>query len=345
MKPLIYDENLTFYAAIRELDSVGKGVIPVVDRDNNLVGIITDGDVRRAVLSNDLTLKGIININPITKDENIEYQEAIKLLKQLKLRHLPIVNDQMKYVKMISLDDYDFFQASTPVVIMAGGLGSRLGELTRDVPKPMLTIGDKPIMQNIIESFMDAGFSKFYICVNYKAEVIKNYFKDGAEFGVDISYVEEDKRLGTAGALAYLKNKIADTFFVINGDVLASLNLNELLAFHKDQKADVTMSTRQITIKVPFGVVEVCNNKVVSIKEKPFNSYSVNAGIYLLEPTVLNSINEGEFLDMTTLLTNLLDRQNKIAAYELEDSWVDIGHVEDYTRIDKAFTLRTQIPE
>lgn len=345
MKTLVYDSSLTFHTAIRELDKVGRGVLPVVDVENKLVGIITDGDVRRAVLANDLTLECIINKNPITKNETIDYQDAIKFLKHIKQRHLPIINDQMKFIKMISLDDRDFFQASNPVVIMAGGLGSRLGELTRDIPKPMLPVGNKPIMQNIIESFIDAGFSKFYVCVNYKSDVIKNFFKDGKELGIEISYVEEDKRLGTAGALGYLKSVINDTFFVINGDVLASLSLNELLSFHQDQKADVTMCTRQIKVKVPYGVVEVSNNKVVTIKEKPFNSYSVNAGIYLLEPSVLSDIEKGEHLDMTTLLTNLLESKKRVSAFELEDSWVDVGLVEDYTRVDKAFSLRSQIPE
>lgn len=345
MKALVYDQNLTFHIAIQELDKVGRGVLPVIDIGGKLVGIITDGDVRRAVLANNLTLDSVINKNPICKNEEIEYQEAIKFLKKIKQRHLPIVNSNFEYVKMISLDDRDFFQESTPVVIMAGGLGSRLGELTKEVPKPMLRVGDKPIMHNIIESFIDAGFSNFYICVNYKAEVIKKYFNDGKEFGVTITYVEEDRRLGTAGALAYLKNKIADSFFVINGDVLATLNLNELLSFHKRQKATVTMCTRQVKIKVPFGVVEVENNKVIMLKEKPLNAYSVNAGIYVLEPVALENLELGEYLDMTTLLNDLLDKEHRISAFELEDSWVDVGHVEDYMRVDKAFSKRNQLSE
>jgi dTDP-glucose pyrophosphorylase len=326
----VLNSESTFEMAIEAIDKGGVGFVAVVDESDSLIGILTDGDIRRAFLKKNYNLKEIINTTPETMSESSSQQEIIARLKFLHRRHMPLVNSEGLLHGVFSLDDIEFITRENPVVIMAGGLGSRLGELTKDTPQPMLTVGKQPMLQHLIELFREQGFRKFIICVNYKRDVIQKYFQDGTKFGVKIDYIEENKRLGTAGALSLIKSGLDVPFFVINADVLTNLDLVQLLTFHKENNNLATMCVREFQIQIPYGVVNCnANGELVSLEEKPHIKFDINAGVYLLDPSVQAFIPDNEFFDMPSLFDCLLSQKIKASVYEIQDYWLDIGRKED----------------
>lgn len=339
---LILTSTTTLNDAIVLLDKSGHGVLPVVNFDNKLLGLITDGDIRKAILNKNLDLDNIINQNPYKLNYNSSLTKIKNYLKKVHRRHLPLVDDDNKYIRMFTLDELEFNLKNNWVVIMAGGLGTRLGKLTKDTPKPMLNVNNKPMLHHIIDTFMSHGFAKFLISVNYKAEIIKNYFKDGKEYGIEIVYLEEKKRLGTGGALSLINFEIKDPFFVINGDVLSALNYEELLESHNNKDSTATMCIRKENYQIPYGVIEVDNDSNIdSMVEKPTKEYFINTGIYLLNPKVLKYIPKDDFFDLPTLFSILKEDNHKISGFEITDYWIDIGKPNDYSRViqDLSFDL------
>lgn len=326
---LVMDERTTFEDAVRLLDQNGNGFLPVVDSGNKLIGILTDGDIRRAILNKKTALIDIINKNPTTMNHKVHRKQAIQYLKSIHRKHLPLVDDEHRLIDVILLDELEFNAKPNKVVIMAGGLGSRLGELTRDTPKPMLVVGKKPILENIIEHCYEHGFTNIYLSVNYKSEVIKEYFQDGSEFGVNIKYIEEKDKLGTAGALSLIEDVIKEPFFVVNGDILTTLNFDDLLEFHNNIKSDATMCVKEIEHRIPYGVVDIKDTTVIAIEEKPSQKVCINAGIYVLSPEVRGLIPKNHYLDMTNLFDLLIQKGFKVSAYKTSDYWIDVGQLKD----------------
>jgi NDP-sugar pyrophosphorylase family protein len=215
---------------------------------------------------------------------------------------------------------------------MAGGLGTRLRPLTEDCPKPMLPVAGKPLLQNILEGFIASGFHRFYISVHYLADVIKKHFGDGERWGITIRYIEEDRPLGTAGALGLLPSVDHLPLIVMNGDLLTRVDFAELLDFHEGQKAEVTVGVREYEMQVPFGVIRSEGQNVVGIVEKPIQRFFVNAGIYVLSPRLVHTVAAGEHLDMPDLIQQVLDRQSPVAMYPIHEYWLDIGRPDDFVR-------------
>lgn len=337
-KRLVLNIETKFNDAIKLLDLNGNGVLPVVDKSNKLLGIITDGDVRKAILNNNLDLEHIINKNPYKLSIDTSKSQIITYLKKIHRRHVPLVDNENKFIKIFTLDEIDFNLKSNWVIIMAGGLGTRLGELTKDTPKPMLKVGAKPMVEHIIDMFVSHGFTKFMLSVNYKAEVIKEYFKDGSEFGIEVKYLEEKKRLGTGGALSLIDIELDEPFFVTNGDVLSSLDYEKLLAYHKEQNAIATMCIRKDSYQVPYGVIEINDeNDIVAMREKPVEEFFINTGIYVLNPEVLKHVPKDEFFDLPSLF-DILKKENKLTkSFEITDYWIDMGKKEDYIKINNDF--------
>ena len=239
---------------------------------------------------------------------------------------MPLVDINNKLVRIFSLDEVTFITRKNPVVIMAGGLGSRLGELTQKTPKPMLTVGNRPMLQHLIEQFRDQGFSHFIICVNYKKEIIFDYFLDGAKFGVHIDYIEEEQRLGTAGALSLITPAITLPYFVINADILVNIDFMQLLNFHLKSQSLATMCVREFQMQIPYGVIKSNSNKnLISLDEKPEITFDVNAGIYLLDPSVNTYIPKNTFFDMPSLFEILIDKKLQTTVFQINDYWRDIG--------------------
>jgi NDP-sugar pyrophosphorylase family protein len=221
-----------------------------------------------------------------------------------------------------------------PVVIMAGGLGSRLGELTKDTPKPMLNVGGKPILETILLSLIDYGFHKFYISVNYKKDVIIDYFGDGSKWKVDITYLVEDKKLGTAGALSLIKSNHVDPILVTNGDVITNIDYHSLVKHHKEQKSKATMCVRDYEYMIPYGVVDVEGFKFCKISEKPIKHFNINAGVYIIDPDVLKIIPKNTFYDMTTLFEDLGKRKRERSVFFLRDYWIDVGQATELAQAE-----------
>lgn len=325
---------------ISELDILGNGFLAIVNEDEKLIGIITDGDVRRAILNDVTDIDQIINKNPKKVSEGTPKQRIISLLKDLHRKHMPVVDNEGKLVEVVYLDDIEFNHKPNKVVIMAGGLGARLGELTKITPKPMLYVGDKPILDHIIESFKDYGYTNFIISVNYKSEQIKDYFLDGSHLGVNIEYIEEKTRLGTGGALSLLDTIPAESFFVINGDVITSLNFEKLMAYHEENQSVATMCTHQHEVQIPYGVIKTDGeSNILKLEEKPIVRFHVNSGIYVLCPSVLNYLPKNEYFDLPSLFSLLLSNKQMVKSFELTDFWVDVGNPSDYQNINSKLTL------
>jgi len=220
---------------------------------------------------------------------------------------------------------------------MAGGLGSRLQELTRDVPKPMLNVGTRPLLETIIRGYADDGFHRFYLAVNYKAEQIESHFGDGRSLGIDIHYLREEKRLGTAGALSLLPERPTLPFIVTNADLLTKQDYGSIIDRHVESGAQATMAVRHYEMQVPFGVVRINDGAIERIEEKPVHHFVVNAGIYVLAPQSLDLVPRDQFLDMPTLLESMLQAGMVSRAHHIDGYWLDIGRLPDYERANLEF--------
>lgn len=321
---------------MRIIDNSSLQFAVVVDENLHLLGTVTDGDIRRGLL-NGISLNDevdlVMNCQPIISSSDKSYHQNVNLLKEKKLRQLPIIDHTNKLVNIIFSDELNATQYKTNfVVLMAGGLGTRLRPLTDHTPKPMLNVGSKPILETIIEGFKNHGFVNFIICVNYKKEVIQNYFQDGSAFGVNIEYIEEEKRMGTAGALSLLKHKPMEPFFVMNADLLTQVNFEQLLHFHEENHSVATMCVREYEYQIPFGVIETNGQNLISIKEKPVHKNFVNAGIYILNPEVLDVIPKDQFFDMPNLFNELIEQEENTTAFPVREYWLDIGRIADYEK-------------
>ena len=252
--------------------------------------------------------------------------------------HLPIVDGERRVQDLI-LDNLLAHEERVEnwVVLMAGGLGSRLNPMTKTTPKPLLKVGEKPLLETIVEKFTHQGFRRFFISVNYKGEMVKRHFGDGSRWNADIRYLEEDERLGTAGALGLLPNAPTLPVIVMNGDVLTNVNFRSLLEFHEEQDARATMAVREYDFQVPFGVVDLEGARVLNIEEKPVHRFFVNAGIYVIESEVLESVPPNVHLDMPDLFRRLLGDGMKTAAFPIREYWLDIGHLDDLEQANREF--------
>jgi NDP-sugar pyrophosphorylase family protein len=252
-------------------------------------------------------------------------------MRQFAVRQIPVLDAQGSVSSLLTLDDLAHpAQATTPVVLMAGGRGQRLYPLTKDVPKPMLPIGGVPLLEIILRNLAAQGFVNVHISVNYLADVIIDYVGDGSKLGLRVSYIHEEKPLGTAGALAALAGVITEPFIVMNSDLLTQVDLRELLSFHTKQGAKGTIGVREHFFEIPYGVVNLDGPIVRSMEEKPLHRSLVNAGIYALDPLALGLLSREEYLDMPTLLSQLMERGHDVAAFPIHESWMDVGRPEDF---------------
>jgi NDP-sugar pyrophosphorylase family protein len=251
---------------------------------------------------------------------------------------IPLVDGKNKIIGLHVLNKIILSEKKkNRVVLMVGGLGKRLRPLTNNTPKPMLHVGGRPILQTIVEGFVSSGFTNITMCLGYKSEQIQNFFKDGAQFGAQIDYVVEDKRMGTAGALTLLRQNLQEPFFVMNGDLLTNINYKKMLDFHIEHESDATMCVREYDFEVPFGVVNTENEKIIAIKEKPTHSFYVNAGIYLLNVDCINLIPDNEYYDMTSLFEDIIIKGKNAVSFPLQEYWLDIGRVSEYQQANDEF--------
>lgn len=329
----------TIKQALKVLGKERVRIALIVNDKDELLGVLTDSDVRKALLE-DFSLNShiekIYTKHPKTITPNTRRDEILRLSSKYDIYDFPVVDEANRVLQILSISQmFEPHSRPNKIILMLGGLGSRLRPLTNSTPKPMLKVGSKPILQTIVERFSKQGFNEFIFCVNYKSEVIKKFFKDGKDFGVNIHYIKEHKRLGTAGALSLLKKhhlEPKESFFVMNGDILTELDFNTILKQHKRTDSKATMCVREFSYQIPYGVVKSKNNEILGIEEKPTFSFLVSAGIYALEPEILDFLKVNEYLDMPELFSLLLQEKQKVMNYEIKDYWIDIGRLDEYKR-------------
>ncbi|MBU2044085.1 MAG: nucleotidyltransferase family protein [Candidatus Omnitrophica bacterium] len=318
----------------------GVGISLVVDDQQRLVGTITDGDIRRAIL-NKIPLSKKITVLldcrpedypvPVSMPYNTLHEKLIEIMSEKKLKQIPLLDSDSHIVELALLSELVEEELNMPVraVVMAGGKGQRLHPLTKDTPKPMLLLEDRPLMERTIKQLRKSGITKVNISTHYKSDVIIKHFGKGDAFGVDIDYVNEDQPLGTAGALGLMKPMDEPTL-VINGDVLTQLDFRRLLDFHRHHDAIMTVGVRKCEIEIPYGVIDIDDVVVKRLIEKPVKNFIVNAGIYLLEPIAYNYIPKNVNFDMTDLVNELLKANHRVVCFPIQEYWLDIGHPENY---------------
>ena len=341
-KDILLTKDSTIKEALSVIDKGAMRIAIVLDANEKVVGTLSDGDIRRGLL-NGLTLDSSIESLYFKEPTLANVNDAKELIIQKALRkqiyQIPIVDDAGKLVKIEELSNLLKTNAKhNRVILMAGGLGTRLRPLTQNTPKPLLKVGNKPILETIIENFAKYGFVNITISVNYKADMIKEYFSDGSALGVNIDYIEETKRLGTAGALSLMQERPQEPFFVMNADLLTNVNFEHLLDFHLMERSVATMCVREYDYQVPYGVIETQGSRIVSIEEKPIHKFFVNAGIYILSPQVFEYIPKNEFYDMPTLFDDIIKDELTTASFPIHEYWLDIGRMSDFEQAQNEYS-------
>ena len=310
----------------------------VVDRNDRLLGTVTDGDVRRSIIneiSADQPIEGIMNATPATSYPTTPRSEQLEIMATLDIHHLPLVNDEGQVVGLAQRERLlETKESRKPnhAVLLAGGRGERLRPLTNDVPKPLLHLGGRPILETIIRQLRDHGIENFYISLNHMGEQIRAHFGGGDRFGVAIEYLEESRPLGTAGPLSLIPTPPEAPVLVMNGDILTSIDFSSLLSFHDQKSADITIASREIDVEVPYGVIQFTNEEVSAIIEKPTKKYVVSAGIYVVEPRLLAGMTPDTRMDMPELIQNCIDQKMNVAGFPIYEYWIDIGQIEEFKR-------------
>jgi len=324
---------------IKVLHEGGCRIALVSDRHGKLLGTVTDGDIRRALITQ-LTMKSsvslIMNSNPIAVDNKVGNKEILALMSSQGFLHMPIIDKDGILCGLETLQNLvEKPKYDNPVFLMAGGFGTRLHPLTKNTPKPLLKVGVKPILETIIEQFINYGFHNFYISTHFKSEQIRDYFKNGELHNISIKYLHEDTPLGTAGSLGLLPNNLPDLpMIVMNGDLLTKVDFRHLLDFHGNHNCEATMCVREYDFQVPYGVVEIDNYKIKKIKEKPVHKFFVNAGIYVLSKNLINKVDGKSYLDMTDFLEKELN-SDEVCAFPIHEYWLDIGQMDEYEKANR----------
>jgi dTDP-glucose pyrophosphorylase/CBS domain-containing protein len=338
---LCISANATIGDAIACIDRSGRvSIALIVDEERHLLNTVSDGDVRRGLLvglqmtapvTKLLAIKATSSRPlPVTAPPGLDAEVMLDLMRARGIRQIPIVSPEGRVLDVITLGDlFSEEPRALQAVVMAGGFGTRLRPLTEDMPKPMLPVGGRPLMELIIDQLRDTGVRKINITTHYQAEKILDHFGDGSSFGVDISYVNEESPLGTGGALGLMQPP-EDTLLVINGDILTDIDFRAMQAYHQEHRASMTVAVRHYEVQVPYGVIDCDGPHVSGVREKPQLGFFVNAGIYLLEPDVYRHIPANQHLHMTDLIETLIREKQTVVSYPVREYWLDIGQHADY---------------
>lgn len=335
-KNILLTPNCTIRNAWRVLDREGLRIVIIVGENQELIGTVTDGDIRRGLLSDvniEDSITRVMNPSPVVVTPEVSTDDLISLMEDRSLLALPVVEKGILTGVELLQDLLHKPVLENPVFLMAGGFGTRLRPLTDNCPKPMLRVGNKPMLELAINGFKKAGFRNFYISTHYLPDQIQDYFGDGTAFGVNISYVYEEQPLGTGGALGLLPSLPNDLpILVMNGDILTKIDLCQLLEFHNMSKADATMCVREYEYQIPYGVINGQSNKVISMEEKPTQRFSVNAGIYVVSQSIVKSVPQNAKIDLPTLLEHEISAGAGVFMFPFHEYWLDIGQMDDFNR-------------
>ena len=330
---LFVSSKASLHDAIQTIQRGAKQIALVVDENQHLLGTITDGDIRRAIVcgrSKDSLAEEIMQQSFTVATQGTNSVEIFELMRVRSLRHIPLLNDDGQVIDLAWISDLIAQdEVSLSAVVMAGGFGRRLCPLTDTLPKPMLPVGGRPIMDRIIQQLRETGIRRITVTTHYHAEKITEYFGDGKHLGVELNYVREDHPLGTAGALG-LMNHSSDPVLVVNGDILTRLDFHAMFSFHQEHRADLTVAVRRYDFEVPYGVVECDGWAVQGISEKPKLNVLINAGVYVLDPSVQRYVPRGKRCEMTDLIQFILKEGGTVVNFPIIEYWIDIGQHAQY---------------
>lgn len=334
--------NSSIRDTLRAIDKGAQNIALVCDELDKLIAVVSDGDIRRGLLSElhmDDPVSAVANTKPRVAQQGVTRDKLKQILTQEAVSVLPVLDQENRVVELHTLFSLEERPAlENPVFIMAGGFGTRLKPLTDNCPKPMLPIGDKPILQHTIERMRKQGFRHFFISTHYLPEQIKDHFGDGSELDVNISYVHEEQPLGTGGALGLLPPDIAEKpLILLNGDILTDLDFGHILESHEDKGADATMCLRELETSLAYGVVEVVEGNVTGMMEKPTYRHLINTGMYVLSDACVKSVERGMRIDLPSLLEQRIQAGCTVNAYTFYGKWIDIGQMTDYVRAQSTF--------
>lgn len=338
---LLVSKSDSIQQAIQLIDSESSRFVLVTEEDDRLLGVVSDGDVRRGLINRiglERPVTEIMNTNPIVGGLDDARSKLLALMEQKDLLHIPMVADG----KVVGLETLQHLlkreRFDNPVFLMAGGFGTRLRPLTENCPKPLLKVGDKPILETILEGFVEAGFHRFYISTHYMPEMIRECFGDGADRGVSIEYIHEEVPLGTGGALGLLPKNLPELpLIMMNGDLLTKVNYANLLRYHNEHDARATMCVREYEYQVPYGVIQAEGNRITNMVEKPKQKFFVNAGIYVVSPEIIKGVSANQRIDMPSLLeAQILDDQ-LVTMFPVHEYWLDIGRLIDFEQAQADF--------
>ncbi|GAA5132116.1 nucleotidyltransferase family protein [Thalassotalea piscium] len=336
---ILIPPTATMEQTITIIDKGAMQMALVVDDRNALVGVVTDGDIRRALIrhqSMDCSIADVMNKKPLVATMGTSRNKLLNLMNAKGLHAIPLI----KNGELVGLETLQHIVArpsyDNPVFLMAGGFGTRLKPLTDTCPKPLLKLGDKPILETILESFVDSGFHQFYISTHYMPEAIHEHFGDGERWGVQIHYVHEQEPLGTGGSLGLLPDDLPELpIIMMNGDVLTKIDFEKLLNYHNQHSPICTMCVREDEYKVPYGVVEADGARITSLVEKPTHKYFINAGVYVVSKAMINAVGKNKRIDMTDLIESYIADNQYVAMFPVHEYWLDIGKMVDFYQAQK----------
>jgi dTDP-glucose pyrophosphorylase len=343
-RELMLPPGATVRRAVEVMTASGTDIVLVADHRRRLKGIVVDSDIRKGILRGlglEAPLSKVMNSKPSTLSVTLSRDEIAHAFEESPRANIPLVDKAGRVAGLARMADYLAHRQDKPnwVVLMVGGFGRRLHPLTETQPKPLLPVGDKPIMETIVEQFTGAGFRNFVFAVNHHADQIRRHFGDGGRLGANIRYVHESKPLGTAGPLSLLPGVYKDPLIVMNGDLLTKIDFKSLLEFHTQEKSLATVCVREYDFQVPYGVIQMDGHKLLRIVEKPTHRFYVNAGIYVLDPKVLKTIPRGKPYQMPDLLEKVRRRKaGSVGCFPIREYWIDIGQMKDYERAQAEFS-------
>lgn len=338
------DPPITADISIRDvlarLDRSRRQVVFVEDGTGRLVGAISDGDIRRGLLGG-ATLESsageVMNRHPAVVPPTATQQSVDALRAERGIRVIAVVDDEGRLIDVVGEGERIATALTSPVVLMAGGRGQRLYPITRDIPKPLVPLGDVPIIDVILSRLHSQGFRRVHVSVNHLGHLIEEHLQDGSAHGLEITYLHEPMPLGTAGAMAQLRDEVDEPFVVMNADLLTEVDLRQMLAFHTESDSAATIGAREYGFEIPYGVIRRDGHRVTGLAEKPYHSELVSAGIYVLNPAALVMLERDEYCDMPTLLSRMMEDGRAVSAFEIREEWIDVGRPEDLERARMAW--------
>lgn len=337
MQQLCVDVDASLLEAMTVLEHGAEAIAFVCAKDGRVIGSLTDGDIRRALLAGaglqDRVLKSAMQPNFVSVSPNVGRAEVLDIMRARDIGQLPVIDASGKLRGLHTVGRLlSAVERSNWVVIMAGGRGSRLQPLTESIPKPMVKVAGRPILERLILHLMSCGLRRFMISVNYLADVIEGHFGDGARFGCHIEYLREPRPLGTGGSLAYLDPRPDEPFVVMNGDLVTQCDVGSMIAFHETNQFIATFGLRPYQVHLPFGVAVTEGDRMVDLREKPTEQYLINTGLYILSPQALDLVKQGEEFPITELFHRCRGRGLPVGAYLIDDDWIDVGQLNDLRR-------------